>query len=83
VPNAIDYFHKLFSLKIDKNITPWLWSFGEEPLITPKSLDVKSGGNFAIAKIYDAFYGQVDFFVIHFFIYATALSVIFKPFITR
>jgi len=31
--------------------------------ITPKSLDVKRGGNFAIAKIYDAFYGQVDFFV--------------------
>jgi hypothetical protein len=31
--------------------------------ITPKSLDVKRGVNFAIAKIYDAFYGQVDLIV--------------------
>ena len=31
--------------------------------ITPKSLDVKRGRNFATAKIYDAFYGQVDLIV--------------------
>jgi hypothetical protein len=30
---------------------------------TPKSLDVKRGRNFAIAKICDAFYGQVDLIV--------------------
>jgi len=35
--------------------------------ITPKSLDVKRGGNFAIAKIYDAFYGQVDLIVMRFY----------------
>ena len=35
--------------------------------LTPKSLDVKRGGNFAIAKICDAFYGQVDLIVSCFF----------------
>jgi len=29
-------------------------------------LTIKSGGNFAIAKIYDAFYGQVDLIVMLF-----------------